>query len=192
MPGRDPRIDAFIQRARPFAQPILTELRKRVHRAVPNVEETMKWSMPFFALDGKLLATMAAFNQHARFGLWPSIAAAMKEPAFISITRVSELPPAKQMERTLKRAVEHLTQGNVVKFERKRKPPLPVPKDLALALKKKPKAGAAFKAMPPGVRRDYSEWISTAKQPETRARRLAAAVALIAQGKERNWKHRPK
>ena len=36
MPKTDPRVDAYIKKAQPFAQPILTHLRKVVHRAVPK------------------------------------------------------------------------------------------------------------------------------------------------------------
>lgn len=38
------RVDAYIAKAEPFAQPILEHLRDLVHRACPDVEETMKWS----------------------------------------------------------------------------------------------------------------------------------------------------
>ena len=35
----DPRIDDYIARAAPFAQPILTHLRELAHRALPDGEE---------------------------------------------------------------------------------------------------------------------------------------------------------
>ena len=44
----DPRIDAYIAKAAPFAQPILKHLRKIVHAGCPEVEETKKWSLPHF------------------------------------------------------------------------------------------------------------------------------------------------
>jgi hypothetical protein len=48
MPKTDPRIDAYIRKAQPFARPILTHIRKVVHTACPEVEETLKWSHPYF------------------------------------------------------------------------------------------------------------------------------------------------
>ena len=45
---RDPRIDAYIAKQKEFAKPILTHLRDVVHAACPGVEETVKWSTPFF------------------------------------------------------------------------------------------------------------------------------------------------
>jgi hypothetical protein len=44
----DPRIDAYIGKSRPFAQPILIHIRELVHEACPTVIETIKWSRPFF------------------------------------------------------------------------------------------------------------------------------------------------
>ena len=52
---RDPRIDAYIERAAPFAQPILIRIRELVHEACPQVEETIKWSMPTFVHAGGIL-----------------------------------------------------------------------------------------------------------------------------------------
>ena len=42
----DPRIDSYIAKAAPFAQPILTHVRALVHRMLPGAGETIKWSMP--------------------------------------------------------------------------------------------------------------------------------------------------
>ena len=54
MTSRDPRIDAYIERAAPFAQPILARLREQVHAACPEVEEGIKWGMPSFVYGGKI------------------------------------------------------------------------------------------------------------------------------------------
>jgi len=50
--SRDPRIDAYIAKAAPFARPILEHVRERVHAVVPEVDETLKWCAPAFTLDG--------------------------------------------------------------------------------------------------------------------------------------------
>ena len=69
MGTKDKRIDAYIAKAAPFARPILTYLRAVVHAACPDVEETIKWSMPAFDYNGPF-CSMAAFKQHATFGFW--------------------------------------------------------------------------------------------------------------------------
>jgi len=38
----NPRVDAYIAKAKPFAQPILEHLRELVHRTVPEVDEAIK------------------------------------------------------------------------------------------------------------------------------------------------------
>ena len=51
----EPRIDAYIAKAAPFAAPILTHLRGVVHAACPQVEETIRWGMPSFTYNGSIL-----------------------------------------------------------------------------------------------------------------------------------------
>ena len=72
MGQKDPRVDAYIAKAPPFAQPILSHIRAVVHEACPDVQETMKWSSPFFDYAGGPLCMMAAFKEHCRFGFWKS------------------------------------------------------------------------------------------------------------------------
>ena len=54
MPALDPRVDAYIEKSADFAKPILTHLRKLIHKACPEVVETIKWSMPGFEYKGFL------------------------------------------------------------------------------------------------------------------------------------------
>ena len=67
--------------------------------------------------------------------------------------------------------------------------PVTVPAYFTAALKKRPKALAAFTAFPPSHKREYVEWIDSAKTDETRQRRIATALGWIASGKSRNWKY---
>ena len=68
--SREPRIDAYIAKAEPFARPILEKVRDRVHAAVPNVDEAIKWSMPAYTVDGKILLITAAFKGHTALNFW--------------------------------------------------------------------------------------------------------------------------
>ncbi len=65
----DERVDAYIAKAAPFAQPILSHLRELVHRADPQATETIKWGFPHFEHKG-ILCSMAAFKEHCTFGFW--------------------------------------------------------------------------------------------------------------------------
>jgi hypothetical protein len=71
MATKDPRIDAYIAKSAGFAKPILKHLRKVVHAGCPQVQETLKWSMPHFDYKG-MMCGMAAFKEHCAFGFWKS------------------------------------------------------------------------------------------------------------------------
>ena len=60
-----------------------------------------------------------------------------------------------------------------------------VPMDLRKALAAAPLAQASWADTTPFARRDWILWISSAKQPETRRRRIEKACAMLASGKRR-------
>lgn len=198
MGTRDRRVDAYIAKSAPFAQPILTRIRDIVHGACPDVEETIKWGFPTFTYHG-MLCGMAAFKAHAALGFWKSklILDRKGRPAdesmgqFGRMTKVGDLPPRATLAGYVRTAMTLNEQGVTVPRKRPAAPrPAPrVPRDLALALAKNAKARAAFSAFPPSHKREYVEWLNEARREETRRARLATAVAWIAQGKPRNWKY---
>ena len=60
-----------------------------------------------------------------------------------------------------------------------------VPADLWKALAAAPKARALWSDITPMARRDWIHWITSAKQPETRARRVVNACSMLDAGKRR-------
>jgi uncharacterized protein YdeI (YjbR/CyaY-like superfamily) len=194
MPARDPRIDAYIEKAQPFAQPILRRFRKAVHAGCPDIVETMKWSNPAFDYKGPL-AGMAAFKAHCAVGFWkaPLMKATLKTASamgpFARLSSIDELPADRALVAMVKEAAALNDAGVKVPRNRTPKPPPKTPSYLAAALKKNKKALAAWEAFPPSHRREYIEWIAGAKMEETRTRRLAAAIAQVAEGKSQNWKY---
>ena len=196
MGQRDARVDAYIESAAPFAQPILTHLREVVHMACPDVEETLKWRSPSFEYKG-MLCGMAAFKQHCVFGFWKHELVTGKSDladeamgSFGRITAVKDLPARKVLTGYVKKAMELNDEG--IKAPRNKtvpKRPLKVPEDLAAALKKNAKARATFEGFSPSHKREYVEWIVEAKREETRKRRLATAVQWMAEGKTQSWRY---
>jgi uncharacterized protein YdeI (YjbR/CyaY-like superfamily) len=196
MPKIDPRVDAFIEKKAAFAQPILRHLRAVVHRACPGVEETIKWGMPSFTYKGQILAGMAAFKEHATFGFWRSTEVTGRpEPEsgmgqFGRLTGIEDLPAEAELEAMVRKAAALIDSGakkpRPVKHP---KPEIAMPADLASALAANPAAQTTYDGFPPGQKREYLEWITEAKRPETRAARLAQAVEWMAEGKRRNWKY---
>jgi len=197
MPKTGPRIDAYIKKAAPFAQPILTHLRQVVHTACPDVEETLKWGHPTFMYKG-MLGGFAAFKQHATFGFWKHALLVKQFPKiekdawgqFGRLTSVDDLPSEKAMASIVKAAVKLNDDGTkVARPKGPKKPPVRAPAYLVAALKKNKKALATYEAFPESKKRDYVEWLTEAKSEETRARRLETAIDWMAAGKSRNWKY---
>jgi uncharacterized protein YdeI (YjbR/CyaY-like superfamily) len=194
--SRDPRIDAYIVKAAPFARPILEHVRERVHAAVPQAEETIKWSAPGFTLDGKILLMMAAFKQHAALNFWRGQEIGDGSPKagamgqFGRLMTVSDLPPDDQLDGMLREAA---ALAATAPAPRKTKhAPKAAPEmhpEFAAALAKAPKAKAVLDGFPPSAQRDYLEWISEAKQDATRIKRIATAVEWLTEGKRRHWKY---
>jgi uncharacterized protein YdeI (YjbR/CyaY-like superfamily) len=196
MGQRDPRVDAYIENAAPFAQPVLTHLREVVHAACPEVQESLKWRSPSFEYKG-LLCGMAAFKQHCAFGFWKhELVTGLSDKSeeamgsFGRITSVKDLPARKLLTAYVKKAMELNDKG--VKAPRNKtapRGPLRVPADLAAALKKNARARATFDGFSPSHRREYVEWIAGAKREETRKRRLATAVEWMSEGKTQSWRY---
>jgi len=188
--SRDPRIDAYIAKSADFAKPILNRIREAIHAAVPDIEETMKWSMPAFYYKGPL-ANMAAFKAHCAFGFWKGSMVGSQRIG--DIKSVDDLPSKKELIAQAKKAAKLNEDGvKVARPKRAPKPEAKTPPDLAAALKKNKKAAAVYEDFPPSHRREYVQWITEAKTDETRKRRLDQAIEWIAEGKARNWKYMKK
>src|SRR5271165_3188225 len=202
----NPRVDAYIANARPFAQPILVHLRKLVHKACPKAEETIKWSRPFFEYKGAVIGNMSAFKEHCSFGFWgQEIGAVLRQAKVVQsdgmgslgrIESVRDLPSDKQMLDWIRQAVSFVDRGEYTsplaarhRVAKPAKPPLKMPAEFAKALQRNKKAAAVFAAFSPSAKREYIEWVADAKRPETRDKRIATAAEWISQGKQRNWKY---
>jgi uncharacterized protein YdeI (YjbR/CyaY-like superfamily) len=204
----EPKIDLYIRKAKPFAQPILEHLRTLVHQAVPGVAETIKWSRPFFEYKGQILANMSAFNAHCSFGFWgQEIGAILRDANVIQdggmgslgrITAIQDLPPKKQLLAFLKQAKSFIDSGEYTspiaarnKVVKAPKAPIETPEEFSSALKANKNAAASFHNFSPSCQREYTEWIAQAKRPETRNKRIAQAIEMLSEGKQRNWKYQP-
>lgn len=197
MGKKDPRIDAYIAKAAPFARPVLKHLRKVVHAGCPNVDETMKWSMPHFDYKG-VMCGMAAFKAHCVFGFWKGELLFEDKSKFDEamghfgcIRNISDLPPEKALIGYVKKAAELNEKGIKVpsRAKPKKKEPLNVPDYFLVALRKNKKAFPTFENFNYSNKREYVQWVTEAKRDETRAQRLKTAVEWMAQGKKRNWKY---
>ncbi len=114
MTNTDPRVDAYIDVAAEFAQPILKRLRKAFLDASSELHEEIKWGVPHFCRNG-IVCGMAAFKQHVGFGFWRS--KEMSDPenlfqgeakasmCYMKVSSVKELPTKKVIAAYVKEAI---------------------------------------------------------------------------------------
>lgn len=62
--------------------------------------------------------------------------------------------------------------------------PLPMPPAFGARLKRNKKARAFFESLAPSHRRQYVDWIASAKREDTKKRRVDEAIDLLARGKK--------
>ena len=182
----NPKVDAYIAKVQPFAEPVMNHLRELVHKGCPEVEETIKWSRPFFEYRGAILGNMSAFKEHCSFGFWgEEIGAVLREAKVLRengmgslgrITSLKDLPSDKLMLGWIRQAAAFVDSGQYTspiaarhKVARAPKATVETPSEFTTALKKDKKAAAVFAAFSPSCKREYIDW--------------------IAEGKQRNWKY---
>jgi uncharacterized protein YdeI (YjbR/CyaY-like superfamily) len=200
------KVDAYLAKAQPFAQPVLKHLRELVHRGCPEVEETIKWSRPFFEYRGSILCNMSAFKEHCSFGFWgEEIGAVLREAKVLRpdgmgslgrITSLKDLPSDKLLLSWIRQAAAFVDSGQYTspiaarrKVVKPQKPAVKAPAEFTTALLRNKRAAAVFAEFSPSCKREYVEWIADAKRTETRDKRIMTAVEWIAEGKQRNWKY---
>jgi len=200
MAKKDSRVDAYIAKAQPFAQPVLKHLRKLIHQTCPEVQETIKWSFASFDYKGPFVS-FAAFKQHCAFGFWK--AALMKDGKNLEanqensmghlgkITSLKDLPSDKIIIAYLKEAMKLNDTGTKLPPRKKitSEKELITPNYLKTALSKNKKAKEQWEIFTPGKKKEYISWLTEAKTEETRNKRMEQAIEWIAEGKIRNWKY---
>ena len=199
----NPAVDAYIAKSAAFAQPIIVHLRQLVHQACPEIQEGLKWSMPFFDYNGPV-CQVAAFKEHMAFGFWKARLLADKHKvlklddeksaagSFGRITSLADLPPDEILIAYIKEAVQLNKDG--VKVVAKPKPAtekkeITIPGDFLTELAKHPTAQAHFGKFSPSKQREYAEWFIEAKTEATKQKRIQQALEWISEGKSRNWKY---
>lgn len=198
-----PKIDAYIERAASFAQPILHQLRAYMHQYCPEGEETMKWSFPHYTYRNKHLFSMAAFRQHCICGF--RMAPVMSDPGGLfqfsenkdighmtMLTSVNDLPGSSVWKVYIQEAMQLTADGiKLPKFKpfKETATILEIPELFLAALKENEQAIVVYEAFPPATRSAYIQWVNNAKHEVTRQHRIATSVEWIASGKRRYWKY---
>ena len=203
--------DEYIAAAAEFAGPILEKVRAHVHKACPDVEESMKWSHPHFGYKGMLVG-MSAHKAHVNVTFWHG--AELEDPdgllevvgktkmGNLRAEKVSDLPNQRTFVKFVKEAMRLNEAAESAPSKPQRKTgkkagkkattaarSVDAPDDLLIALRKKKRALATYDAFSYTNKKEYVEWVTEAKREATREKRVAQAVEWMSEGKPRNWKY---
>jgi uncharacterized protein YdeI (YjbR/CyaY-like superfamily) len=197
MAKKNPKIDAYINKAQPYAKPILKKLRTTIHKACPQVTEEIKWGAPFYLYQNRVLCATMGFKAHCAIVFWKAALIIKKNgkkakddlKSWRRISSLEELPSEKDLSAYIKLAMHFNEPTTKLPPREKRSTPLKVPSDLMSALRANPKALATFNAFTPTKKKDYIYWITGAKTEDTRERRMETAIDWMNEGKSRNWKY---
>lgn len=198
------KVNQYIAYSGEFAVPILTHLRKIVHKACPEVKETIKWSFPHFEYRGSILCSMAAFKNHCAFSFWLGSQLSDTEKILETgdsrtamgslgrIRMIGDLPSADILSSYIREAMDLIDKG--VKLPKKIKPDatstIGVPDYFIEALETNKPARITFNNFSYSHKKEYINWIIEAKTEATRIKRIQTALEWLADGKPQNWRYR--
>jgi hypothetical protein len=197
-------VNQYMAKLSTFASPIAERLRSLIIETAPHLEEAIRWNSPSY--KGKLLVCgFAAFQKHVSLTFWRGAElddpmgylshgqgqTPMRTAKYTSLDQLNE----KMVKAWLKQAVKLDDAGEPVV----RKPvagapkPLIVPEVLqkTLMLKKNASARKTFESLSASSRREYCEWIASAKQDETVLRRITKSLEKLKAGEGLNDTYRP-
>ena len=193
-------INQYIAEQPEWQRKLLVRLRQLIHSTDAQVEETWKWNSPHFDHEGIMIG-IQAFKEHV--AVWFHKGSLLKDPKklFEALPKGEEkgMRSCKLYEGDklneavfidlVKQAVALNVKGTKHTDAKPARKALVVPEDFGQVLHKDPKAWANWEAFPYSCKKDYIEWITDAKQDETRKRRIAQALEKIREGERKEEKH---
>lgn len=159
-----------------------------------ELNETLKWSAPVYTINNKNVAGIGAFKAYV--GIWffqgsflkdkkkklfnaqEGKTKAMRQWRFTSVDEIQK--EAQVIRDYIEEAIENQKQGKEIKSAKNK--PLVIPEELQIALDKDPILKDHFDQFTLGKKREFTDHIGSAKQAETRQRRLEKAIPMIMNG----------
>lgn len=190
----------WLQTCPDFSQPLAEQVVEWFLNWEPDLAESIKWNMLCFS-GRKLVCGLSACQKH--LGVTFFRGTELPDPAKLFIPgsegntniRSIRLTTLGGLNVSALRALLHAavildTDPTIPPVPKVKRKPWPMPTffKAALALKRNHAAARGFKNLSPSCQREYLVWLTTAKQPETRARRLAETLAALESG--RKWAQR--
>ena len=180
-----------------FSKPIAEQLVELILNCEPDLAESIKWNILCFS-GRKLVCGISACKKHVSVAFFRGTE--LPDPAKlfevgsdantnIRSIRLTSLEGfnRRAFEELLHAAVELDADPAIAPAPKVKREPWPMPKFFkeALAMKQNRAAAENFRSFAPTYQREYFVWLTMAKQPETRARRLKETLAALKAG--RKW-----
>ncbi len=190
-------LESFYQKAHPFRDG-LQLLRSLALQT--ELQETIKWNSPVYTIENKHVLGIMAFKSY--FGIWFFQGVFLKDPDKVLENaqdgktkamrhwkfKSAEEIDAKRVLAYFNEAIENQKKGIRLIPEKSKGTVIPV--ILKNTFQKNKNLEAAFNAFTGYKKREFCEYIETAKQEKTRQSRLQKIIPLIEKGMGLNDKYR--
>lgn len=165
-----------------------------------GLEEDVKWGGPVYTVNGQNVVGIGGFKSY--FGLWFFQGALLKDDRKLLINAQEGTTKALRQWRMqspkdikpavikayAREAMELAMAGRKIGPQRKK--PIVIPPELKNALAKNAKARKGFDALRPGLQREYTDYVTSAKREDTKKKRIEKILPMITAGKGLNDKYR--
>ena len=164
-----------------------------------ELQETVKWGMPTYTINKKNVIGISAFKSH--FGIWFFNGVFLTDPHQIlknaqegktrgmrqlRFTSVDQIDHNIVLDYALE-AIENQKRGLEIKPEKK---PLIIPDELQKVFSENNELAAIFDSLTLTKKREFAEYVSSAKRAETRQKRLEKIIPMILNNIGLNDKYR--
>lgn len=183
-----------------FSRPLAEQLTEWILNWAPDLTAAIKWNMLCFS-GRKLVCGLSACQKHLGIAFFRGTElpdpARLFEPGSAGNTNIRSIRLTtlvgfnpRAFQNLLQAAVDLDADPVIPPAPKVKRKPWPMPKFFreALAQKRNRAAAENYRAFAPTYQREYLVWLTTAKQAETRARRLKETLAALAKG--RKWAQR--
>jgi uncharacterized protein YdeI (YjbR/CyaY-like superfamily) len=196
----DPRVDDFLEKkATGWKNEVLSKIRALILDTSPKLKETIKWGVPYYEGKKNVLG-MTSFKDHV--AIWFQEGVHLSDPKKLLVQaqditkaqrqiRISENdnPDYETIALYIQEAAENDAKGTHTKPAKKPKT-VELPAELDSALTDNERAKEEFENLSPYKKREYAEYIETAKREDTKQRRLEKIIPMIEKGKGLNDKYK--
>lgn len=171
-----------------------------MNRYKTELTEDVKWGGPCYTWDGKNVVGIGGFKSY--FGLWFFQGALLEDKKKVLINaqegttkalRQWRMNSAKEIKPDaikayVREAMQLIKDGKSIGPQRKK--PVIIPSELKKALAKDAKARKGFDMLRPGLQREYTDHVASAKRDETKLKRIEKILPMMTVGKGLHDKYR--